>query len=290
MHTIPRLPALAVPRYAYSLSPLASLVGLTVFVAALCLFPAPGIAKLDVPYGEDGAPPDSETQAEVDALNEALEGPEDGQSWASWEREVQAAHEALFGVPMSSTTASEDIVASADLCRSPIDIWIATEATETVAEAIIEPSVRAELTQNLEEYLYGQLFLALWGTPVLIGQPTITGLTCTQCAMTYVECLTQLLGVDFCKRRYLTCPTLPLSALTIAVPLTAPVTGTVTFEASASYRELNAPDDPLPYEWCVTIHDYETDGFGLLEPVARTYINDMLAQGLFCAHAWNWDY
>jgi hypothetical protein len=159
-----------------------------------------------------------------------------------------------------------------------------------VAEAIVEPSVRTELIQNLEEFLYGQLYLALWSTPVQIGQPTITSLACTQCAMTYPTCLLKGLGVDFCKRRYLTCPTAPVSALSIEVPLTAPVTGTVTFEASASYRELNDPDDPLPYEWCVTIYTYQTAGFGLLDPVARNYINDILAQGMFCAHAWDWDY
>jgi hypothetical protein len=131
---------------------------------------------------------------------------------------------------------------------------MASEATETVAQAIVEPSVRLELIQNLEAFLYGHLYLALWGTPVEIGQPTITSLMCLQCAMTYPACLTLGLGVEFCKRRYLTCPTVPISALSIAVPLTAPIRGTVTFEASASYRELNDPDDPLPYEWCVTIH------------------------------------
>ena len=75
------------------------------------------------------------------------------------------------------------------------------------------------------------------------------------------------------------------------MPLTAPIRGTVTFEASASYRELNDPDDPLPYEWCVTIHAYDTAGFGVADALARHYINKHLpANGQFCEHAWDWDY
>ena len=284
---------------------------LSVLVAALCLQPPSGVAKLDVPYGKDGAPPDAETQAKVDALNKALDGPKEGQSLESWQAEFQAAHDALYGTASedsedtgcstrsappssggatSSTTASEDLGDGADLCQSPIDFWIPSDSTETVAEAIGEPCVRAELIQHLETYLRDQLYLALWSTPVQFSQLTITRLACPQCAMTYLECLTQGLGVDFCKRHYLNCPTDPSSALSIDVSLIAPAMGTVTFEASAGYRKINDPKDPLPYEWCVTIHAYETAGLGPLDPVAHHYINDMLAQGAFCAHAWHWDY
>jgi hypothetical protein len=109
--------------------------------------------------------------------------------------------------------------------------------------------------------------------------------------MTYPVCLLQGLGVDFCKRHSLTCPVTPISALTIAVPLTAPIQGMVTFEASVSYHELTAPGDPLPYEWCVTIHAYDTAGFGVADTLARHYINKYLpANGQFCEHAWDWDY
>jgi len=39
----------------------------------------------------------------------------------------------------------------------------------------------------------------------------------------------------------------------------------------------------------VTIHTYATAGCGLFDPVARNAINDRLAQGLCCAHAWECD-
>lgn len=52
----------------------ATLVGLSLLMAVLCLQPSPVVALVDVPYGEDGAPPDNEDQADADALNDALGG------------------------------------------------------------------------------------------------------------------------------------------------------------------------------------------------------------------------
>src|SRR5262245_5868513 len=53
----------------------AMLLGLSVLVAALCLQPSLAVAVKDVPYGEDGSPPDNEAQADTDAFNDAvLEG------------------------------------------------------------------------------------------------------------------------------------------------------------------------------------------------------------------------
>lgn len=50
----------------------ATLVGLSVLVAALCLQPSLAVAVKDVPYGEDGSPPDNEAQADTDAFNDAI--------------------------------------------------------------------------------------------------------------------------------------------------------------------------------------------------------------------------
>ena len=50
----------------------ATLVGLSVLVAALCLQPSLAVAVKDVPYGEDGSPPDNDAQADTDASNDAI--------------------------------------------------------------------------------------------------------------------------------------------------------------------------------------------------------------------------
>jgi hypothetical protein len=173
-----------------------------------------------------------------------------------------------------------------------------SEATETVAEAIVKPSVRKELIQNLEPWLHGQfvLLFARWQFPfeAQIGQSTITDLSCIQCTMTYTECLIKQLGVEFCKRRYESCPRTPVSALTISLPVTEPIGAVVTFEASASYREKQNPDpgDKYPYRWCVRFHAYDTTGFGVLDPVVRPWIKNSFlpANGKRCWAGWDPDY
>jgi len=266
-----------------------SALSIAAMTAALCL-QAPSHAKLDVPYGADGSPPDPQTQAAVDALNDALEGPDEGQSTASWQAEVQAAHDALYGAPSCSTTTTcGGPHPATDMCQSPLDIWIGGDSSEIVADAIGTSSVKPELTSDLEEFIDGMLINELWGGPVTIGVPKITSLTCTQCTLTYIGCLAKGLGVTYCKLHTLNCTHQPYSAISIKIPVTAPNKGTITFEASASYREIDDPQDSFPYEWCLDVRAYDTSGFGVFDPVVRKYIESFLSQGTICRHAWDWD-
>lgn len=57
-------------------------LGLTAFIASLTSDPSTSLAKLSPAPGKDGAPPSPQTQAEVDALNDALDvDPDENQSW-----------------------------------------------------------------------------------------------------------------------------------------------------------------------------------------------------------------
>lgn len=67
---------------------------------------ATSFAKISVPYGEDGAPPDSGDQAAADALNDALDGPDQGQSTQDWLEELEAAHEAVYGTGIFTSTSN----------------------------------------------------------------------------------------------------------------------------------------------------------------------------------------
>jgi hypothetical protein len=57
----------------------------------------PAFAKISAAPGKDGAPPDPQDEAAADALNDALEGPDPGQSTEEWQEELVAAHEAVYG-------------------------------------------------------------------------------------------------------------------------------------------------------------------------------------------------
>ena len=85
------------------------------------------------------------------------------------------------------------------------------------------------------------------GGALRIDSVEVSSLQCERCAMTYEECLMEGLGVDFCKRRYLTCPRTATAELSITVQVSVMVgafavqRGTVEFEAGASYRETDTP-------------------------------------------------
>jgi len=108
---------------------LSTLVGASALIAALWLQPQAGLAKLNAAPGEDGAPSDPQDEADVDALNEALEGPDEGQSWAEWEVEFQAAHEAVFGPSPSTTTTTPVYVPAASSGACP---WTTTRSPASI--------------------------------------------------------------------------------------------------------------------------------------------------------------
>lgn len=243
-----------------NLKRLATLLGLSAFVVALCLHPQPGLAKLNPAPGKDGAPPNPQTEAEVDALNEALDGQHDSQ------------------------TPSTAAIPRVDMCQSPLHNWLTPGSDKLVVEALSVPSVRSDLVNELEDFLHHLLRIETAGTDVVLDRPEID-IRCDQCAMTYTECLAMGHGWEWCKRHYLTCPQEASSKLSITVPATqrtfgVPIArGTVTADASASYRAGNASNPDWP-EWCISIHDYAITGFDLT--FIRDRINTVFGDRLRC--------
>jgi hypothetical protein len=246
-------------------------------------------AKLSAAPGPDGAPPDPETEAAVDALNDALDGgPDEGQSVESWIGDIEAAHDALFGSTtlVSSTPAVLD---EGDMCESPVSLWMDSSSTQTVAQSLVDPAVRAELTDNVEEYAVGQLYLWLWGTNITFRPPQLTGLSCSQCTMTYVQCLLAGNGVDWCKRHVLNCSPAPRSRATFTLDVTAPFSGQITLQANLRYREIDEPESDLPYEYCIDVESFQTTGFGAFDVLIRSQLSPLVNEPL-CGHAWDWSY
>jgi hypothetical protein len=250
-------------------------------------------AKLVAAPGPDGAPPDPQTEAAVDALNDAIaDGPDDGQSVDEWMMEVEAARDALYGTTLVSSTSTSTstptrVVDEGDMCLSPISLWTDSSSSQPVHEALATPSVRTELTDNLEEYLYGQLYLRLYGAGLTFGTPQITSLSCTKCPMTYIECLQAGNGWDWCKRHTLNCPTKPTSKATVTINVTAPVSGTVTLQANLRYRELDDDTLALPFEYCVDVTSFDTAGFGALDVLVRGKVENVVSD-VICEQAWDW--
>jgi hypothetical protein len=278
---------------------------LTLLLAvALCLAPSVSFAKLSAAPGEDGAPPNSETQAEVDALNEALEPPEEGESWDEWEAELQAAYEDLHGAGSYDAGANVSTLDTSadpqptiiDMCRSPFNAWVESTSQVAVVDALANAGQRSRLVSELERVIDIRLRGETAGTALRIDSVTVDALACVQCAMTYEECLTAGLGVDFCKSRYVTCPrqatadlalTVRFSVLTFGVPIAA---GAISVDAGASYRETETSmynmADGSPFvlrERCVSVRDYDITG---LNPIVlasiRARITSTLEQVELC--------
>lgn len=257
---------------------------------ATCLIPTAAFAKLSVPYGEDGGPKDSEAQQEADAVNEALEGPEPGQSWESWERELEAAVAALHdSSPSGATNASVStepftFLSSNDLCQDPLQLWVPNTSTELVSDALADAGQRAALVDELETIMYWILLMQAASTGIEFDPPVITQLRCDACEMTYMECLESGQPWPFCKSHYLTCPTEPQSSLSVTLSVTAPVSGTITASGSATSEISLLNGDEYP-DQCFTLHDYEFEGFGLFtEALIGANIEQVLGDGHFCLY------
>ena len=235
-----------------TLTRLALLLGLGASVVAPGLLqPGPALAKLNPAPGKDGAPPSTESQVETDAKNDAVDDLVESE-----------APERPQGIPKM------------DLCQCPLSNWLTPGSRTPVADALATPGVRADLTNELEDFVHHMLRIETAGTDLVVSRPQI-GIRCEQCAMTYTECLAEGHGVDWCKRRYLTCPQQAVSKLSITVPARQVVRGlsvaqgTATIDASASYRAGNATNPDFP-EWCITVHGYEVQGFDV------TFIRDRI--------------
>jgi hypothetical protein len=234
-------------------------------------------AVLDVPYGDDGAPPDSDAMAEAAEKNEQIMN--------HWEAALSDIEWSVGGS-----------LSEGGICESPISLWTASESSEPVMSAILDPAVSSELNANLQEYIQGQVYLWSWAIqqelPSFAVDPiSVTRLSCETCAMTYDECLQEGLGVTFCKMHYLNCPSDPPSSVAVQLPITAPFTGVVTLNGTIGYQEINEPGD-LPYEYCAYFGSYSTQGFSFVgNLIVRNALEDSgLVGEEFCDHAWDWSW
>ena len=79
--------------------------GLGMCALAVRIADGPKLAKLSPAPGEDGAPPDPQTEALVDELNDTIEeGPDQGQSFEEWEAEIGSLVDELSTTPTSCET------------------------------------------------------------------------------------------------------------------------------------------------------------------------------------------
>jgi hypothetical protein len=93
-------------------------------VAVALQLPALAFAKISAKPGDDGAPPDPQAEADAAALNEALEGPDEGQTQQQWLAELDRAHQAVYGT--SIFTSFEDTTNEA------LDCSLVDESDSTV--------------------------------------------------------------------------------------------------------------------------------------------------------------
>jgi hypothetical protein len=236
----------------------------------------PALAKLDVPYGEDGSPPDSETQAEVDALNDALDGPDDGESTEHWEARLQYAHETLYGYGIdldggatgtggSSSTGNTPVSQGTDLCESPLGDWLSFDeetpppvSSEVVANALDDPSVRSDLKRELANLAYIMMRIEPVSADAIVGTPSVGALSCT-------------LGESHVTIR------IPLTLVEFGLSLGS---GTLTVDATASFAHHKVDD------WCLDVNSYAVTGF---EPITRALIMPSIARTMsntpFCLPA-----
>jgi hypothetical protein len=159
--------------------------------ALLVLVPALASAKVAVPYGEDNGPKDSEDQAAADAFNDAIEGPDEGETVKEWEDRLEHAYEDLHQTEAnfedllphgySSWNECELPAPSEDICWSPVHEWLHVHPSDTVVdEAIESSSVRTDLTNALHPFVHHMLRAQGAGGDVFVGSPVIS-IACNAC-------------------------------------------------------------------------------------------------------------
>jgi hypothetical protein len=242
-------------------------LGVAAFLVASLLQAQAAHAKISVPYGPNGEPPDSTLQQEADEYNDLLDGPKDGQSYEAWAAELDALHDLMFDsdAPTDLSTASStndssgpSDVAGDDLCQTELSAWLQPGSSVTTAQAIHDPKTLKAVENNLEAFFFHMLKIETAGSAAVVSRPQITELTCD-----------------------------PTSALSIEVPVAwdAPIVGTikagtVSLHASVMRRGVAWP------EWCVVVSDYRivnVDPFIL--PLVKARIKIVMEDNPFCGGA-----
>jgi hypothetical protein len=160
-------------------------------VLLMLVAPALALAKVAVPYGEDNGPKDSDTQAAADAFNDAIEGPDEGETVEQWETRLEDAYEALHHEEADfddllphdygSWNMCEVPAAGEDMCWSPVHSWLHVPSSDIlVGEAIENASVHADLMDELQPFVHHMLRIMGAGGDVFVGSPTIT-VSCNVC-------------------------------------------------------------------------------------------------------------
>jgi hypothetical protein len=143
-------------------------VAFTLLATALS---ASAFAKVSAAPGKDGAPPDPQDEAAADALNDALEGPDEGQSLEDWKAELDEAHTAVYGYGIFSTGSSEP---EPDCSVVDDEVGVGCDGKSTWIN-------------------YSEPFDMVLSSPVHCPYPS------------YTACLKAGESVDYCKRFVLNC-------------------------------------------------------------------------------------
>lgn len=243
------------------------------FLLALCAPTHDAQALVSAPYGSDGSPPDPTTQAEVQALDNALDGPKPGQSQKSWVTELKDAHDALYGSTQNSSSSSSANSSSStipgtsdvgvgglplkppdDLCDTTLDDWVESSPSEPMSKALGDPAIVEEVETGLENFIY---YMALIETSttggmmsVDVARPTVSGLQCTDDGSELTA-------------------TIPVSLRELGVVVDH---GSVVLHGSAAYRKR-----PEITEWCLELLSHDIKGF---EPLTMALIKPALDEAL----------
>lgn len=234
-------------------------------------------AKIDVPYGPNGEPPDSETQAEVAALNDALEGPDEGESPREWEIRLEHAYEDLYeteadfsdvfpsGVswPLGLSNQCEPPADSDDLCWTPLSAWIDTSDATSVYESLASEQTREDLQFGLGVFVQHMLAVQAAGSDVVIERPRLS-VQCNTCAPSAAAIDVE---VPFRLVAQRTIPGLPLGS------------GEVSAEADIFIDRSHGYD-----QWCVDFRRHSIAGLSFINLLAHEQrLDAIFGSGPYCA-------
>ena len=228
---------------------------LSVCAGLLSIIPAVASAKITVPYGPNGEPRDPDKEAAVDALNEALEGPENGESTDAWEAELEGAYEWVYGESRDfSDTFPDGLVwgstceapaPSDNLCWSPLAEWLPDGSADMVGVSMHDDAVRSDVENQLEDFFEFVLRRETAGSGVVTSRPIIS-FSCNACAPTVTPVNVSV----------------PLRFVPYDVTLPFGIgLGRAQAEVSAEIflRTLNDEQS-----WCIAVHSYQVDGISAI--------------------------
>jgi hypothetical protein len=194
-----------------------------------------------------------------------------------------------------------EVLSEEDICDSDVGLFTCSDQPMSVSTALGFANARASLFAALIEILDGVMDTFEFvdtdkdgnvTASQVFDPPIIQQFECNDCDYTYIQCLLDGRGVDWCKKHTLNCQTgndvtftVPASGTTTILGAPVTVSGSVTIEGHLAVREITTKNGGTRLVVCIYVDSFTVNGFGVAQGYVQNQLNTLLAQqgGAFCS-------